>query len=979
MNVSTLDTQSEFLTILDKELTHLNNTEEFFKYLYDTQNSVEQLLGSKRKLTGVYFTGQLIAKQMIEEIVGELSKIKILNYDFFEPCHGCGVFIFEYLEQLKKFKFTKNEYKKILQNIYGAESSDFISAIFIRLYKKYCDLSFEINIDELNIIKNFKGPLLFDLSQDEMIYHTIDSVFDRKFDIIVTNPPYKNLKAEIAHFETEHLKEIEKRKYEYIKKYVKKNLVLSSVGQINLYKLFFEELVFNSLKSNGLVSLLIPSSFLSELSSTTLRKEIITEFNTLKINFVPENSKEVSANQAMISILINKCSSKNALRISDFQQKNTYTLDALHINEMNNYSIYLLTEAEYEILIKLESFPKVKDSDFIKNHRGEFDLTLNKRFISNSSELKLIKGKNISEFELLPNVEQYVHKEFLINTQKLDDINSERIVGQQISNMKTNKRLKFAIVSKGHILGNSCNYLIVKQNQYGLTNKALLAQLTSDIINWYFKSKSSNNHISNFEIGNFPLILDKSINSKLEILVNRLDSTGNNHSEIQKEINYVVNNFYNVRTKDKRTHKNKDFKKLLALANLEVAHNYIDNLLANKIDLKSIEDLYEKPKKNFEYLLFKSIYEKYVNLKGGYLTKHNLFQLSELDMEMVKSIKPGGNWRDIPQKTVDKSKRLQQIKRTGGRTTLYGRLSLEKPSYTITTYFNRPGNGTYIHPFHNRVISIREAARLQSFPDSYYFSGSNASILKQIGNAIPPLLAKEFGKKFKSKGIHTSIDLFAGTGGLTYGLEQGGVKTVLASDNMLDGLVTLKTNNLSVKTILGDITEDETKQQIYKEIKKYSIDLIAGGPPCQGFSYAGKRFVDDPRNQLFKEFYEIVKYISPKSILIENVPGMLTLDKGRIYREIFDLFNNIGYTLEGRLLMANDYGVPQKRKRLFIIGVKKEENFLPNEIFPKKLNSEKSVNVNDALQDILNLQCGENVKVVEKISNNDYLNYLKTN
>ena len=73
-------------------------------------------------------------------------------------------------------------------------------------------------------------------------------------------------------------------------------------------------------------------------------------------------------------------------------------------------------------------------------------------------------------------------------------------------------------------------------------------------------------------------------------------------------------------------------------------------------------------------------------------------------------------------------------------------MSLDKPSYTITTYFNRPGNGTYIHPLHNRVISIREAARLQSFPDSYYFSGSNASIPKQIGNAIPPLLAKESGK-----------------------------------------------------------------------------------------------------------------------------------------------------------------------------------------------------------------------------------------
>ena len=978
MNVSTLDTQSEFLINLDKELLELNNTEEFFYYLYDTQTSVEQLLGSKRKLTGVYFTGQLIAQQMIEEIVSELSKTKILKSNFFEPCHGCGVFIFVYLEQLKKFNFTKKEFKQILQNIYGSESSDFISAIFIKLYKRYCDLSFGINIDELNISQNFRSSLLFDLSQDEMTYTNIKTVFNKKFDIIVTNPPYKNLKAELGHFETEYLKEVEKRKYEYIKKYVKANLTLSSVGQINLYKIFFEELIANSLNSNGLISLLIPSSFLSELSSTKLRKEIITEFNTLKINFVPEDSKEVSATQAMISILINKRSPKNELRLSDFQQKNTYSLDTQYINEKNNYSMYLLTELDYKNLIKLESYPKIKDSDFIKNHRGEFDLTLNKTFISNSSELKLIKGKNISEFKFLSSVEQYVHKDFLKYTQKLQDINSQRIVGQQISNMKTNKRLKFAIVSRGNILGNSCNYLIVNQNQYCLTNKALLAQLNSDIINWYFKSKSSNNHISNFEIGNFPIILDKRINSKLENLVNRLDSTGNNHSEIQKEINYVVNNFYNIHTKDKPTKKNEDFKKLLTLANLEIAHNYIDNLFANKIDLKFMEDLYEKPKKNFEYLLFKSIYEKYISSKSGYLTKHNLFQLSELDMEMVKTITPGGNWRDIPQKTVDKSKRLQQITKSGGRTTLYGRLSLEKPSYTITTYFNRPGNGTYVHPLHNRVISIREAARLQSFPDSYYFSGSNASILKQIGNAIPPLLAKEFGKKFRSKGIYTSIDLFAGTGGLTYGLEQGGVKTVLATDNMMDGLITLKTNNLSVKTILGDISEDEIKQQIYKEIKKYSIDLVAGGPPCQGFSYAGKRFVDDPRNQLFKEFYKIVKKISPRTILIENVPGMLTLDKGRIYDEIFDLFNNIGYALEGRLLMANDYGIPQKRKRLFIIGVKKDENFLPNEIFPEKLNFDKSVTVNDALQDILNLQCGENVKVVEKINKNDYLNYLRT-
>ena len=213
MNVSTLDTQNDFLLSVDQELLDISEIKEFFNYFYHIQNSVEQLLGPKKKLTGVYFTGQLIAQQMVEEIVNKLTKVKILKSKFFEPCYGCGVFIFEYLEQLKKFGFNKKEYKQILKNIYGAESSDFISSIFAKLYRKYCDLSFGINIDELSIGENFKGPLLFDLSQDEMIYRKIDSVFNQKFDIIVTNPPYKNLKAELAHFETESLKELEKRKY----------------------------------------------------------------------------------------------------------------------------------------------------------------------------------------------------------------------------------------------------------------------------------------------------------------------------------------------------------------------------------------------------------------------------------------------------------------------------------------------------------------------------------------------------------------------------------------------------------------------------------------------------------------------------------------------------------------------------------------------------------------------------------------------
>ncbi|NQU87409.1 MAG: DNA cytosine methyltransferase, partial [Mariniphaga sp.] len=99
-------------------------------------------------------------------------------------------------------------------------------------------------------------------------------------------------------------------------------------------------------------------------------------------------------------------------------------------------------------------------------------------------------------------------------------------------------------------------------------------------------------------------------------------------------------------------------------------------------------------------------------------------KFSELERDMVKNIPPGGNWQNIPESVP--SKRLEQIRKSGGRTTYYGRLRNDKPSYTISTYFNRIGNGCHIHPEQERLISIREGARLQSFKDSFIFYGSKA-------------------------------------------------------------------------------------------------------------------------------------------------------------------------------------------------------------------------------------------------------------
>ena len=138
---------------------------------------------------------------------------------------------------------------------------------------------------------------------------------------------------------------------------------------------------------------------------------------------------------------------------------------------------------------------------------------------------------------------------------------------------------------------------------------------------------------------------------------------------------------------------------------------------------------------------------------------HTTYSLSKNDIRMVRSVPPGGNWKNIPLDIP--SKRLEQIRVSGGRTTLYGRLSFEKPSYTITTYFNRPGNGTYIHPIHDRVISAREAARFQSFPDNYIFQGSKGSLCKQIGNAVPPLLAFSIATQIKKRQRRKIYSIFS--------------------------------------------------------------------------------------------------------------------------------------------------------------------------------------------------------------------------
>ncbi|MCK5264387.1 MAG: DNA cytosine methyltransferase [Candidatus Thorarchaeota archaeon] len=303
------------------------------------------------------------------------------------------------------------------------------------------------------------------------------------------------------------------------------------------------------------------------------------------------------------------------------------------------------------------------------------------------------------------------------------------------------------------------------------------------------------------------------------------------------------------------------------------------------------------------------------------LYNHACATLSDLDMEVVRNVPPGGNWMDLPETTVAKSARLTQIKKSGGRTTYYGRLNEEMPSYTVNTYFNRPGNGTFIHPSQDRLISMREAARLQSFPDNYRFKGSLSSRYKQIGNAVPPLLARSIGTKIR-KGL--TIDLFCGAGGLSEGLEQAGHKIILASDSNPNMCETYQSNNPKTKVIQTDINKSEDVdillENIEFKLRGRTLKLLAGGPPCQGFSTAGKWNPNDVRNSLLFKTLDFVRVLEPEYVLLENVPGIRSMQKGKLFESFITSLEAEDYKTQIYLLKAEQFGVPQRRRRVFIVA-----------------------------------------------------------
>lgn len=211
----------------------------------------------------------------------------------------------------------------------------------------------------------------------------------------------------------------------------------------------------------------------------------------------------------------------------------------------------------------------------------------------------------------------------------------------------------------------------------------------------------------------------------------------------------------------------------------------------------------------------------------------------------------------------------------------------------------------------------------------------------------------------KKKLMFNILDLFCGAGGFSYGMEKNPrFKTLISLDNDEYAGNTFKLNMPWCDVHIGDITDDKVKNNIIQEAREKGINMIIGGPPCQGFSNKGKKLgLEDPRNFLFREYLSFVKELQPEVFVIENVKALLSTSNGWFKKQILSAIEQLGYFVDYGVLNAEEYGVPQSRERAIFICCKKQKITLPS---PTR---DIPVTVREAISDLAYHESGEGAPV----------------
>lgn len=236
----------------------------------------------------------------------------------------------------------------------------------------------------------------------------------------------------------------------------------------------------------------------------------------------------------------------------------------------------------------------------------------------------------------------------------------------------------------------------------------------------------------------------------------------------------------------------------------------------------------------------------------------------------------------------------------------------------------------------------------------------------------------------------TVIDLFSGPGGFSEGFLEEDYNVLVGVDFDENSAKTYKANHSNSEFIRDDISNVSPEEIIDKAgVEPGEVDIIVGGPPCQGFSIAGERNEEDDRNQLFKEFARHIDAIRPEFFVMENVTGLLSMetpDGEPVINTMQEKFEDIGYTSKYKVLKASDYGAPQNRERVFIIGTRDDvEITFPDpthagdgqQTLDKSEDLSPYLTVEDALSDLPSLDAGETATAYDKQPKNNFQKHMR--
>ncbi len=852
---------------------------EWSREYYQFVESFTRTDAENEKILGKYYTEHTVAEDMCE-VIGGIFKADAasLAVRIIDPFCGDGRLIVQLLSELLKNHALSG--RQVAVSVWD------IDAGAVRQAEK--------------AVRSFSAESGIPCDIDARI---ADAFLEYKevcsnYDICVTNPPWGLLKPQKLFGGKGGKTEMAEycRVIERYDAYLKEEFSLSQPSPkfgrwgTNLARCGTEA-ALRLIKRDGICGIVSPASLLGDQVSGRLRNWIFEQFKAARISYYPAGLKLYgSADIASVSAVLCGGRAAQDLAVRIYSARNTWREErigdaAFDYIKRQQYRIPLQTGIEsIPLMMCLERFPATGDycGRYGLRFTRELDETRVKEKLSSGGKIEFAKGYMVGRYSF-ESGGLFLNE----NLAAPASTGSSKIVWRDVSRDSQARRMQATLLPPGYICGNSLGVICGGAEELPYM-KMLLAVMNSTIYEYQARSMLVSNHVSAGVVKRIRVPAPGVRPEILELVDRQLQG-----EDVEDLLELAVARLYGIPAEAYR----------LVLDALKLTEEEKERLLRGYMEGAG------------ESGADRAIYNHYAS------------PLSELDLRMVRCVPPGGNWKNIPESIP--SQRLAQIRESyragkGSRSTYYARLRPDMPAYTISTYFNRPGNGCNMHYEQDRTMSQREAARFQSFPDSFEFLGPHGAVNNQIGNAVPPLLAYQIAKGIPFRGQF--VDLFCGAGGLALGFIWAGWTPVVGNDIDRYAVETYR-RNLGGDVIRGDANSREVQEAVIakaaaaREAHPELPLFVLGGPPCQGFSTANtRRGASDLRNWLFQSYAGIVEAIRPEGFVFENVRGILNLEKGTFFEMIQNELRKCVCKIRVEQVCAADYGVPQRRERVIILG-----------------------------------------------------------